>query len=692
MSQPPTPPPPIAKVVPHVTELHGDGLQDDYRWLQAKEDPEVLAYLEAENAHVGAAFLEPTAALRERLYAEMLGRIKEDDQSAPYPSRGYWYYTRTETGLAYPIYCRRAGSMAAPEEVLLDLNALAAGLPFLAVGLLAISDDSQRMAYSVDVTGFREYTLRVKDLRTGELFPEAIERVSTAAWTADSSVLLYVTEDAAKRPYRLWRHRLGEAGDDPLLLEETDQRFRLGVRRTRTRAWLVATSRSHTTSESRLSPAGDGSAPWTLVAAREADHEYDVEDAGDRLVIRTNGGGRRNFRLVDAPLATPGPEHWRELQAHDEAVMLEGVEAFADHLVVEERAEGLPRLRVIERATGVSHHVAFPDAAYEVGSDANAEYVTGEFRFQYESPVTPSSVFAYDLAARALRLLKRQEVLGGFDPARYRVERRHAVAPDGVRVPISLVRPVTSPSDAPVGPGPLLLVGYGAYGFPYPAVFSSARLSLLDRGVSVAIAHVRGGGELGKRWHDAGRLHQKRNTFTDFIAAADHLAAAGVTAPDRVAIQGGSAGGLLIGAVLNMRPDLCRAALLIVPFVDVVNTMLDDSLPLTVGEYEEWGNPRVRDDYLYMRGYDPCQNLAALAYPATLVRTALHDSQVMYWEPAKYVARRRALTAGAPALYFHVNLAAGHGGASGRYDALRETAIDYAFVLTQLGLAERAPR
>jgi oligopeptidase B len=677
------PSPPVARTIPTITVVHGDYRRDDYAWLRRKDDPEVLAYLRAENAYTEAA-MKPTEALRESLYREMLARIKEDDQSVPYRRGGHFYYSRTEQGKQYPILCRKAGSLEAPEEVTLDLNVLAHGHPFLALGAYAVSDDDRRLAYTIDVTGFREYTLYVKDLATGELGPERIDNVASVAWAGDPAVLFYVTEDHAKRPYRLYRHRLGSGGDD-LVYEETDALFRLGVARSRSRAFLFTASRSFTSTEVRWLPADRPQAPWTVLAPREKDHEYEVDHGRDLFYIRTNGDGRRNFRLVVAPVADPRSGRWTEIIPHRDDVMLEDVDVFADHYVVHEREDGLVRLRVTAVDGRSSHHVAFPEPTYDVSPEANAEFATSRYRFRYQSLITPSSVFDYDVDGRGLILLKQTPVLGGYDPARYRSERVHATAPDGTRVPVSLVSRKDAPRD---GTGAFLLTGYGAYGFPYPAAFSSNRLSLLDRGVGVAIAHVRGGGELGKRWHDAGRMLAKRNTFTDLIAVAESLIAGGYTAADRLVIEGGSAGGLLIGAVLNARPELWAAAVLRVPFVDVITTMLDESLPLTVGEFEEWGNPKIREVYEYMKTYCPYTNVAVRRYPAMLVRTALNDSQVMYWEPAKYVAKLRAVNADTASLLFTINLEAGHGGASGRYDALRETAFDYAFMLTRLGRAE----
>ena len=670
--------PPVARKAPKITELHGDRLQDDYFWLREKDNPDVLAYLREENAYTGE-LMKPTEAFQESLYQEMLGRIKEDDSTVPYRRGAHFYYSRTEKGKQYPIYCRKAGSLDAPEEVTLDLNAMATGHPFFSLGAYSISDDGHLLAYSTDITGFREYTLYVKDLRTGVLLPGTIEKVSSVAWAADNTTIFYVTEDEAKRPYRFWRHRPGIAGSD-LVYEETDQLFRIGVERSRSRAFLFLAAGSFTSSEWRYLPADEPLGAWQMLMPREKDHEYAVEHGGDRFYIRTNGGGLRNFRLVSAPVADPRPARFTELVPHRESVMLEDVEVFASHFIVHEREAGLIRLYITMLEGGATHHIEFPEPTYEVSADANAEFVTLMYRFRYQSLITPASVFDYDVHSRERTLLKQTEVLGGYDRSLYESERFWATAADGVQVPISLVCRKGTKRD---GTAPLYLTGYGAYGMPYPVSFSSNRLSLLDRGYTIAIAHIRGGGELGKRWHDAGRMMNKRNTFTDFVAVADHLVKEGYTATERLVIEGGSAGGLLIGAVLNMRPDLCHAAILRVPFVDVIYTMLDESLPLTVGEFEEWGNPKVPEQYAYMKTYCPYTNLAARSYPEILVRTSLNDSQVMYWEPAKWMARLRALNAGAPSALFKINLDAGHGGASGRYDYLREIAFDYAWVLAE---------
>ncbi len=672
--------PPVARKDPKPTTVHGRTLPDDYAWLRQKSDPAVAAYLEAENAYTDAV-MKPTEKLQDGLYREMLARIQETDLTVPYSDHGFWYYARTEEGKQYPILCRKKGSLQAAEEVLLDQNALAAGLPFFAVGAFAASDDGNLLAYSTDTTGFRQYTLAIKDLRTGQLLPFKVESSGSVAWAADNRTLFYTVEDEAKRPHRVYRHRLGETAD-ALVIEENDELFRVDVARSRSRTLLFLGVGSHTTTEWRFLRADTPDGAWTLVAPRRHEHEYDLAHQGDRLIIRTNDKGR-NFRVVSAPLSDPTERSWAELVPARADVMIENVDAFAHHYVLSERARGLEQLRVVDVATGAAHEVTFPEPAYEVMLTSNREYDTRLLRFTYQSLVTPSSVFDYDMESRTRTLLKQQPVLGGYDAANYRSERLHATAPDGTKVPISLVYRKDWKAD---GTHPMHLVGYGSYGYPYPITFSSNRLSLLDRGFAVAIAHIRGGGEMGKAWHDDGKMMCKRNTFTDFVAVADHLVAQKYTSPDRLVIEGGSAGGLLMGAVVNLRPDLFRAVVTKVPFVDVMNTMLDASLPLTVGEYEEWGNPNEKAAFEYMLSYSPYDNLEKKAYPAMLVKTSFHDSQVMYWEPAKYVAKLRTLKTDDRELLLKTNMAAGHGGASGRYDFLREVAFDDAFILSQVGI------
>jgi oligopeptidase B len=679
------PKPPMAKKNAKTIDIHGEKLQDDYFWLRERSNPEVRAYLEAENEYADE-LLKRTVAFRERLYQEMLGRIKQTDLTVPYRMRGYFYYSRTETGKQYPIYCRKKGSVEAPEQVMLDLNEMARGEKFMAVGDRDVTDDGSLLAYTTDNTGFRDYRLHIKDLTTGKLFPETVEKVSSVAWAADNKTIFYTMDDAAKRPYRLYRHAVGSpVAGDALVYEEKDEMFRIGVFRSRSRAYLMLAAGSHTADEWRLLPAQMPEGEWRLVAPREKEHEYEVEHHGDLLYIRTNSGGCRNFRVVTAPVADPRRENWKEILPCRKDVMVSGIDLFSDHMVLMEREDGLPRIRITDLATGASHRVEFPEPVYSVSPENNPEFTTPTFRYNYQSLTIPASVYDYDIQTRRSKLLKRTEVLGGYDPDRYQAERRYAVASDGTKIPISLVYRKGIGKN---GKNPTLLYGYGSYGVPMFATFSSNRVSLLDRGVVYAIAHVRGGGEMGKSWHDQGRMMSKKNTFSDFIAVAETLIADGYTSKDRLGIEGGSAGGLLLGAVVNMRPDLFQAVVSHVPFVDVVNTMLDESLPLTVGEFEEWGNPKIPEQYAYIKSYSPYDNIAAKDYPAMLVKTSFEDSQVMYWEPAKYVARLRATKTDKNPLLFKINMAGGHGGSSGRYDKLKETAFDYAFILSMLGIDE----
>ncbi len=715
------PEPPVARRDAVTAELHGDRRVDDYAWLRNKESVEVIGHLNAENAYADAV-LAPTLGLQEKLYREMLGRILQTDLSVPYRLRGYRYFMHTEEGKQYPMRFRQRDEEEAAEELLLDLNALAEGHSFLGMDAFEVSDNNELLAYSTDTTGFRQYAMQVKNLSSGKIFEERFERVTSVAWAADNRTLFFTEEDeTTKRSYRLYRHAL-ESGQAPVLLyEEKDERFRIAVERTRSGSFILLTIASHTASEVRFLAAGDAEGEFSLIDARGENHEYYLEHHpqssggegetrgadGGVFYIRTNSGGR-TFRLVEAPVKSPGRGSWREVIGNRPGVMLSGVDAFGGHLVLFEREDGLPYSRIVDldnRENGGgdnreidllqrSHRIEFSEPVYNASLGTNPEFETSKVRFQYESFVTPRSVFDYDVRSRERVLLKQQPVLGGYDAQRYVSERIHAVAADGTRIPISVVYRRDAFAAEPKWPAdgeggaPLLLYGYGSYGISVPVTFSSNRLSLLDRGVVFAIAHIRGGGELGKPWHDAGRMREKMNTFTDFIAAAEFLISKRYTSPEKLMIEGGSAGGLLIGAVVNMRPYLFHAAISHVPFVDVLNTMLDASLPLTVGEYEEWGNPRAAEDYWAMRAYCPYTNVAHRAYPAMLVKTGLNDSQVMYWEPAKYVAKLRAKKTDTNPLLFKVNMGAGHGGASGRYDYLREIALDYAFVLTQSGIRE----
>jgi oligopeptidase B len=672
------PVPPLAERRPHVDTVFGEVRADDWFWLRNRSDPAVRAYLEAENAYAEQV-LAPIAGLRETLYREMLGRIRQTDLSVPYRKGAWLYYTRTEEAKQYPIHCRRPAPDG-PEQVLLDLNEMARGQTFMGLGAFEVSDDGNLLAYTVDSTGFRQYALFVKDLRTGAILPDRAARVGSVAWAADGRTLFYTTENDAKRQYRLHRHVLG--GTSTLVYEERDERFSVAVSRTRSGAYLVMDLGSLTTSEARVLRADRPEAEFRVIAPRRPDREYDVDHRGDRFYIRVNDTGR-NFRLVTAPARDPGETNWREVLPHRPDVMLARVELFRDHWVRVEREEGLHRLIVTEFATGRSRPIPFPEPVYFASPSINVEWAPPTFRYSYQSFVTPPSVYDYDVGTGRSTLLKRTEVLGGYVPEQYVSERIWITARDGVRVPVSLVRRRDVPRD---GTAPMLLTGYGSYGSASSVSFSSARLSLLDRGLVFALAHVRGGGELGKRWHDDGRMLRKMNTFTDFIDVAEGLVRERYAAQGRIAIQGGSAGGLLMGAVTNLRPDLWRAVVANVPFMDVINTMRDSTLPLTVAEFEEWGNPAIADQYAYIRQYSPYDNLVRGDYPAILVTTSFNDSQVLYHEPAKYVARLRTLRTDDDPLVFVINMGAGHGGASGRYDRLREVARDWAFVLWQLGI------
>ena len=678
---------PVARREPKQTPLHGTVLVDDYAWLREKESPEVTAYLEAENAYAEAV-MAPLAGLRDELYREMLSHIKQTDISVPYRDGSWWYYSRTEEGLQYPVYCRKADVPDATEEVILDGNALAEGHAFMAIGDTNVTDDGRWLAYSVDHTGFRQYTLHIKDLTSGEVLEGTVERVGSIVWAADNKTLLYTVEDEEqKRQYQLWRHELGTAHSaDVLVFEEPDERFNLGAGRTCDGKFLIMEAGSHTTSESRFLAADTPAGEWTLMAEREDEHEYSIDHRKGLWFIRTNDQGR-NFRLVTAPVATPGRAFWTELLAHRTGVMLEEIDLFDRFFVACEREDGLPRLRLwhfTENDRAIqSNEIRFPEPVYSAFPHINREFDATRFRYAYQSLVTPSSVYEYDLATSNSTLLKQVEVPGGFDRELYASERVFATAADGARVPISLVYR----KDKRVARrNPLYVYGYGSYGYSLPIGFNANRLSLLDRGVVMSYAHIRGGGDLGKPWHDAGKMLVKRNTFSDFVAAAEYLTASGYGDPSRVAIEGGSAGGLLMGAVTNLKPEIFRAVVSHVPFVDVMNTMLDASLPLTVPEYEEWGNPNEAEYFHYMLSYSPYENLKPGSYPAMLVKTSLHDSQVMYWEPAKYVAKLRTLKTDAHPLLLVTNMQAGHGGASGRYDYLKEIAFDYAFLIRELGL------
>ncbi len=686
---------PVARPEPTETTLHGTTLVDHYAWMRDKSSPEVLAYLNAENAFT-ESFMAPTGALQKKLYDEMLSHIKETDESVPYRMNGWFYYTRTVAGLQYPLHCRRVATGPAfdasqPEELLLDVNQLAEGQPFMSVGSMAVTPTGTLLAYTTDNTGFRQYTLHIRDLTTGADLPDTALRVGSIVWAADSKTLFYTTEDeVTKRHDHLFRHTLGSpTEDDALVFHEPDERFNVGIGKTRDGKYLMIEAGSHTTNEYHLLASDTPEDAFRLIAPRVDDQEYYPEHRDGILHIRTNDTGR-NFRLVTAPVATPGREHWQELLPLNPDAPLEDFDLFESFLVTSRRELGLPVMDVFPLSgpsdLGTPARIAFPEPTYSAGPHVNREFDTAVFRYSYQSLVSPASVYEYDVATAHSTLLKMQEVPGGFDAALYASERVMITATDGVQVPVSLVyRRDRFQRDAT---NPLYVYGYGSYGYSLPVSFSAARLSLLDRGLVLAYAHIRGGGEMGDPWHDAGKMMLKRTTFTDFTTAVEQLTSKGYGDPTRVAIEGGSAGGLLMGAVVNQRPELFKVVLSHVPFVDVMNTMLDATLPLTVAEYEEWGNPNESEAFAYMLSYSPYENLKPGAYPAMLVKTSLNDSQVMYWEPAKYVAKLRTIKQNDTPLLLHINMDAGHGGASGRYDYLKEVAFDYAFLLTQLGVED----
>ncbi len=685
----PTVQPPAAKIVPKEITVHGDTRTDNYFWLRDRSDPDTLAYLENENSYT-RAMMRHTETLQSNLYAEMLSHIRQTDLTVPVKRDEYFYYTRTEEGKQYRIYCRKRGAPDAAEEILLDGNVLAEGHKYFQIGAFAPSPNHKLLAYSVDYTGDEVFTVSVKNLETGDVSPGEIRKASHwVEWAADNATLFYTVLDSAKRPYKVLRHRLGdrESGvtGDVEIYHETDQRFELEVSKTSSRAYLLIGSASSLTTEIRYLRADEPEGEFRVALPRVQGVEYDLTHHGDSFFIRTNDGAK-TFRVVEAPVADCSKTNWKEvLPARPEAT-IEGVSALAGYLVFEERERGLGKIRIRSFSTGETHSVDFPEPVYSVALTGNAEYETRLLRFTYTSLVTPASVFDYNLETRERKLKKQQEVPGGYDPAQYQSERIYATAPDGVEVPISLVYKKGMLRD---GRAPMLLYGYGSYGISIDPSFSSDRLSLLDRGLIYAIAHVRGGGDLGKLWHEDGRLLKKRNTFTDFIACAEKLIEARYTSPDRLAMEGRSAGGLLVGAVVNLRPELFSIVLAGVPFVDVLNTILDATLPLTVGEYEEWGDPNEKQFYDYIKSYAPYENVRAAAYPSMLITAGLNDPRVSYWEPAKWAAQLRALKTDDRLLLLKTNMGSGHFGASGRYEYLKETAFNYAFLLNALGIEPR---
>jgi oligopeptidase B len=628
--------------------------------------------------------MKHTEALQDKLYQEMLGRIKETDLSVPVFDTGWWYYSRTEQGKNYPIFCRKRGSLSAPEEVYLDQNALAEGKKFHALGGLDVSPDGETLLYLEDLTAFREYTLYVKDLKTGKIVDQIPKVWNGTAWANDNKTFFYMTADSAKRGNTVWRHVIGTSREqDVKVFQEDNVLNNVGVQRSRSGKYVFITADGFTSSEWRIIPTASPTSEPRVVAARRPNVEYSVDHADGFFLIITNDSAT-NFRIVKAPEDNPGPANWVDWLPHRDSVFIEGVDAFKNFVVVSERSNGLRRLRVADLKNNKTHYVTFPEKAYGVFPAGNPEFNTQTYRFSYSSLVTPNSVYDYDLATRKRELKKRQEIPSGYDANNYEVQRFMAPARDGVSVPVSVLLRKGTQLD---GSHALLLYAYGSYGFTLEPTFNSNVLSMVDRGFIYAIAHIRGGQEMGRRWYDDGKMLKKKNTFNDFIDVAEELIRRKYTTSDRLVANGGSAGGLLMGAVANMRPDLFRAIVADVPFVDVINTMSDASLPLTAQEWEQWGNPAVPEQYAYMRTYSPYDNVAAKAYPWMLVTTSLNDSQVMYWEPAKWVARLRSLKTDQNPLYLKTNMAGGHGGSSGRYERIHEAAFRYAFMLDAVGLA-----
>jgi oligopeptidase B len=674
--------PPIAKRIDHGEVRHEATLVDPYFWLRDKKNPEVTRYLEAENAYT-AAMTKDVQPFADALYKEMLSHIKQTDLSVPVRRGAYLYYSRTEEGKQYPILCRRKDTAEAPEEVMLDLNQLAQGKKFLSVGQSEVSDDANLLAYTLDDTGYRQYKLHVKDLRTGQTLSDTAERVTSIEWATDNKTLFYVTEDeVTKRSDRLWRHPLGGATSE--LYHEKDELYHIGLGRTRDKKFLVLEISSTDTKEARYLEAAKPTAEWRVFLPREKKHRYDIDHREGLFYIRTDKGAK-DYRIVTAPTSDPSPANWQDFVPHRLGTKIQNIDLFRDFAVVLEKSQALNSMRFYDFRSKRWTELHFPESIYAASPAGTPEYDSHAYRYAYQSMITPSSVFDYDMNTGRSTILKQQEVPGGFDPKLYATERQWATARDGERIPLSVVYRKGFERN---GKSPLFLYAYGSYGLGMSASFSTTRLSLLDRGMAYVIAHIRGGDEMGERWHDDGMLMKKKNTFNDFVDSAEYLIKEKWTSKDKLVIEGGSAGGLLMGAVVNLRPDLFHAVHAAVPFVDVMNTMMDASLPLTVGEYLEWGNPNEKAAYDYMKSYSPYDNLEKHEYPAMLVTTSVNDSQVGYWEPAKYVARLRTLKTDKNELLLKVNMGAGHGGASGRYDKLKETAFEYAWLMAQVGITK----
>jgi oligopeptidase B len=673
----------VAPRVEHQEVRHGETVSDDYFWLREKSNPKVTEYLKAENAYTEAMTRE-IQPFSDALYKEMLARIKQTDLSVPIRRGAYLYYSRTEEGKQYQIQCRRKGDMEAPEELLLDLNQMAKGKPYASLGAFVFSDDQNLMAYAIDYVGFRQYALQVKDLRTGETLPDTTDRVTSIEWAADNKTLFVTTEDeVTKRSDKLLRHVLGGEKFE-LVYDEKDELFDIGIGKTRDKAYLVLDIEAKDTSEQRYLRAAESAGKLVVLLPREKGHRYYLDHRDGLFYIRTNKTGS-DFAVVTAPANDPAPKNWKTFIPNEQGVRLEDIDLFKGFAVSVEKTNALNRLRVFNFESGQWAPIDFPEPVYTAIPTQTPDFESRTYRYNYQSLVTQSSVYDYDPFTGKSALLKRQEVIG-YDPSKYTSERLWATARDGVKVPISIVYKKGFARD---GKAPLYLYGYGSYGFGVTPTFSSEGVSLLDRGMAFAIAHIRGGDEMGERWREDGMLMKKKNTFFDFIDCAEYLAQEKWTSKDRLVIEGRSAGGLLMAAVVNLRPDLFRAVHAGVPFVDVMNSMMDATLPLTVGEYLEWGNPNEKPAYDYMKSYSPYDDLEKKAYPAILVTSSLNDSQVMYWEPAKYVAKLRTLKTDSNPLLLKMKMdPAGHGGASGRYDRLKDQAFEYSWMMSQVGITK----
>ncbi len=672
---------PAAMMKPKELTLHGDTRQDPYYWLNERENPEVIDYLTQENQYLDT-MLAHTKPFQEKLYNELIGRIKQTDMSVPYRDNGYYYITRYEEGQEYPIHSRKKGTLEAPEEVMLDVNQLARGFDYYAVGGRSVSPDNRLLAYGEDTLSRRIYTLRFKDLATGELLPDMIPNTDgSATWANDNKTVFYSTKDATLRENKIWKHVIGTPSSrDQLVYEEKDETFGTGVYKTKSRQYLIIGSWSTLSQEYRYLDASTPDGTWKIFQPRRRDLEYSIDHYQDIWYVRTNKDAK-NFRLMKTPETKTTEENWTEVIPHREDVLLEGMDIFRDYLVLSERKAGITQLRILP-FSGPEHYIDFGEKAYVAGTSINLEFDTDILRLQYQSLTTPNTTYDYNMKSREKVLLKQQEVLGGFNPADYRSERIMAKVRDGVEVPVSIVYHKDTRID---GTSPCLLYGYGSYGYSMEPSFSASRLSLLNRGFVFAIAHIRGGQEMGRAWYEEGKLLKKKNTFNDFIDCGQYLIDHQYAHPKHLYAMGGSAGGLLMGAVVNMAPELWAGVIAAVPFVDVVTTMLDESIPLTTGEFDEWGNPKNKEYYDYIKSYSPYDNVEAKAYPPMLVTTGLHDSQVQYWEPAKWVARLRAVKTDHHPLLLHTNMEAGHGGASGRFRQFKEIAMEYTFLLDLAG-------